>query len=273
MGTLAERPLVRKTLKYSSSGAGIASAGPFVKLTTNVGECIESNSANDIPEGILQENLNVGDQTAQLITMGEVKVIGSEAIGIGKYITPTTAGKFKKLEGSTSTYAHQYIYGRMKEPISQNNYEGLADINHQFFIKKDEKINVYNGGTISASSDICYIVVPFKCTLKGVYIVPKTTISKNDTDYHTFTLVNKGQAGSGSTAMLAVSDANTTKLAGIALTAYVPNGLTVHGTAANLDCEQNDVLVLANVKSASGANIVQPLVFFDFELKLPGSLS
>jgi hypothetical protein len=106
-------------------------------------------------------------------------------------------------------------------------------------------------------------------TLQAAYVGVKTSITANDTNYQTFSLTNKGQAGAGSTAMLAVSDANTTKATGgFSMTGYDIHELTLHGTAANLEVAANDVLAFASTKAASADNLVNPILILDFQLAL-----
>lgn len=92
------------------------------------------------------------------------------------------------------------------------------------------------------------VVAQYSGRLLGVDIVGSETLATSDTNYITFTVVNR-VAGSGTVAMLAVSDANTTKATGgSAFTAKTPKSLTIHGTAANLYVNKGDVIdVLATV--------------------------
>lgn len=67
-------------------------------------------------------------------------------------------------------------------------------------------------------------------------------LTAHDTNYATFGLANLNNSAA---AMLAASDANTTKATGgSALTANGRRSLTVHGTEANLAVSQNDRLRL-----------------------------
>lgn len=67
-------------------------------------------------------------------------------------------------------------------------------------------------------------------------------LAANDTNYITFSVTNKSNSDA---AMLAASDANTTKATGgSAVTAYTRRGLTLNSTAANLIVDSQDVLLL-----------------------------
>jgi len=112
-------------------------------------------------------------------------------------------------------------------------------------------------GTQSATAAFT-LVAPEDGTLSAAKIVVKTTVTTSDTDYWTFAIVNKGQSGSGSTAMLAATDANTSKATGgSAITAYTARALSLNGTPANLAVAAGDVLEITATKSGSAANLVE----------------
>lgn len=114
----------------------------------------------------------------------------------------------------------------------------------------------------SAATYQSVLIVPETGTLESFKFVPGTTLAANDTNYITFEIVNSGQAGVGTTAMLAVSDANTTKATGgSALAAGVPRALTIHGTAANLVVTKGDVIVVKATVTGTLANSVSGSTF------------
>lgn len=121
-------------------------------------------------------------------------------------------------------------------------------------------------GTVSATGSPSAIIAPsFASKLTRASVIVDTTLAANDTDYWTFTLVNKTSSGAGSTAMLAASDANTTKATGGAgFTNYVERQLTLHGTAANLDVAANDGLLFTATKSGSAANLSKGRLKLEF---------
>ena len=95
----------------------------------------------------------------------------------------------------------------------------------------------------TTSTTDSYIMAPSDGSLLEVDFTSLAALAANDTNYITWTIVNLGQAGAGTTAMLAVSDANTTKATGgTALTAVARRALTVHGTLANLVVVKGDVI-------------------------------
>lgn len=94
----------------------------------------------------------------------------------------------------------------------------------------------------TSTSDM-YVTAPVTGTLTGVDFSSLDALAANDTNYITFTGANLGQSGVGTTAVLLVGDANTTKsTGGTALTALARRLLTLHGTAGNLAVTKGDVI-------------------------------
>ena len=124
---------------------------------------------------------------------------------------------------------------------------------------KAEQNLVMNLGTISATTSPLKIVgvFPKNATITAVNLIVNTAITANDTNYWTFALTNKGTAGTGTTVLLAATDANTTKATGgFSMVAYDTTAATVTTTATDLNVSQGDVIVLTATKAASAANLV-----------------
>lgn len=125
-----------------------------------------------------------------------------------------------------------------------------------------------NFGTISATTSPLKIigVVPRNATITGINVLVGTTIVANDTNYWTFAITNKSGDGSGSTAILAATDANTTKATGgTGITAFDTTALALSGTAANLNVSAGDCLVLTATKAASAANLVEATIQINYK--------
>lgn len=114
------------------------------------------------------------------------------------------------------------------------------------------------GGTIATTSTTDeYCVVQEAGTLASVEVTPLVALTAHDTNYIAWTIVNLGQAGAGSTDMLAATDPNTTKLTGgVALAINTKRTLTVHGTAANLAVASGDLLRIRATANGTLANTV-----------------
>lgn len=94
----------------------------------------------------------------------------------------------------------------------------------------------------TSTSDV-YLQAPVTGSLTGADFTSIDGLTANDTNYVTFTMINLGASAGGSTAMLAVADANTTKATGgSTITAFAKRSLTVHGTAANLLVTKGDII-------------------------------
>jgi hypothetical protein len=116
-------------------------------------------------------------------------------------------------------------------------------------------------------------MVDFGGTLLSAQLIALEALAANDTNYLTFTLVNNGNSNAGTTAMLAATDANTTKsTGGAAITAEIGRSLTVSSTAADLRVANGDLLTFAGTVSGTLANnVAMPKVRLTFAV-LPGRL-
>lgn len=102
-----------------------------------------------------------------------------------------------------------------------------------------------------------YIIVAETGTVAGIDFSGVDALAAHDTNYITWTVVNLGQAGAGSTAVLAATDANTTKATGgTALSANTKRSLTLNATAANLVVTAGDRLRIRAAASGTLANTV-----------------
>lgn len=112
-------------------------------------------------------------------------------------------------------------------------------------------------GTVNATTTIYLDLPP---TGDGVVakfrIVTSNTAAASDVNYWTMAAQNKGADGAQTTALLAASDANTSKATGgSGFTANVARELTLHGTAANLDVVGPYRVALTLTKTASAPDL------------------
>jgi hypothetical protein len=99
--------------------------------------------------------------------------------------------------------------------------------------------------------------VPFNGELLSAFFIATDALAQHGSNYLTFTLTNLGQAGAGTTVMLAATDANTTKTTtGAAIAAHTQRTLTLNGTAANLIVTRNDRLRFTATATGTLANTV-----------------
>lgn len=102
-----------------------------------------------------------------------------------------------------------------------------------------------------------YIVVPATGVISSVDFSGVDALATNDSNYITFSITNLGQAGAGSTAVLAATDANTTKATGgTALAANTKRTLTLSSTTASLSVTAGDRLRIRAAATGTLANTV-----------------
>lgn len=123
------------------------------------------------------------------------------------------------------------------------------------------------GATIATTGNTDeYFTAPFAGILTAALITPLVALTANDTNYITWTFTNLGQAGAGSTAMLAATDPNTTKATGgVGLAISTPRTLTLSGTAASLVVAAGDVIRIRATATGTLANTVtRPIYSLSF---------
>lgn len=123
-------------------------------------------------------------------------------------------------------------------------------------------------GAIAATSSFLF-VAPHACTITGISLANTAAIAGNDTDYWTASAVNKGPSGSGTTALLAATDPNTTKATGgTSISAYINRDFTLHATSANLDLAAGDVCVFTLTKTASATALAGAVLRVNYKSEL-----
>ncbi len=101
------------------------------------------------------------------------------------------------------------------------------------------------------------LIAPCTGTISGIKFYGTDALAAHDSNYITFTATNIGQAGSGTTVLLAATDANTTKATGgTAIAANTPRNLTLTGTSANLAVTSGDLIVVTVTPTGTLANTI-----------------
>lgn len=101
--------------------------------------------------------------------------------------------------------------------------------------------------TAGNDDDTVLAQAPFAGTVTAVQYVPEAAITGAATNHRTISLVNKGQAGSGTTTIASLTFDN-----GVNATANNEVSLTLSGTAANLVVAEGDTLQWRSIHVASG---------------------
>ena len=113
-------------------------------------------------------------------------------------------------------------------------------------------------GTIATTGNTDdYVIAPRNGAIVGAKFSGIDALAAHDTNYITFSITNLGQAGAGSTAILAATDPNTTKATGgSAIAANTVRALTLTGTAADQNVTAGDRLRVRAAASGTLANTV-----------------
>lgn len=104
-----------------------------------------------------------------------------------------------------------------------------------------------------------YVIAPKAGSVSTITFSGVDALATSDTNYITWTVTNLGQAGAGSTALLATTPAgvNTTKATGgTAIAANTKHALTLSGTASNLVVAAGDRLRIRAAATGTLANTV-----------------
>lgn len=101
--------------------------------------------------------------------------------------------------------------------------------------------------TIAADVDQTVTEAPFAGTVTGVKLVPEAAVTGDNTNTRTFTLVNKGQSGTGTTVIATL--ALTT---GVNLAAFDEKAFTLSAVAGATTVAAGDVLAVVEVHGGSG---------------------
>lgn len=106
-----------------------------------------------------------------------------------------------------------------------------------------------------------YVIAAKTGKVTAVKLNSLSGLATSDTNYITPTVTNLGAAGSGTAALLAVSDANTTKATGgSALTANVLRSWALTATAADLNVVEGDILrIRATATGTLAGAVTRPL--------------
>ena len=132
-------------------------------------------------------------------------------------------------------------------------------------------LNVH-GATIptAAGNTDAYTIAPETGYLNSVDFSGVDALVAHDTNFITWTITNLGQAGAGSTAMLAATDTNTTKVTGgTALVANAKRSLALNATLANKRVVKGDRLRIRATGAGTLANTVTfPAYLLRFDIGL-----
>ena len=109
------------------------------------------------------------------------------------------------------------LEAKIEKLILEHEHDGLQSTqikDFDIFGELPSRLNT-EAQTIATTGNIdWYIIAPISGRLSEIDFSGTDALAANDTNYITFSITNLGRAGSGSIAMLAATDVNTTKATG-----------------------------------------------------------
>lgn len=122
--------------------------------------------------------------------------------------------------------------------------------------KFGKSVSTANLGTIATTSTTDgYVIAPANAILVEAVFSSTDALAAHASNYITFSITNLGQAGAGTNAMLAATDANTTKTTtGSAIAANTARSLTLSTTHANLVVAKGDRIRVRSTANGTSAN-------------------
>lgn len=124
---------------------------------------------------------------------------------------------------------------------------------------RDKRRYSASGGTTIATTGNTdhYVIAPVNGKLSEAAFSGIDALAQHGSNYVTFSITNLGQAGAGSAAMLAATDANTTKTTtGSAISANTKRALTVSSVQADIKVQAGDRLLIRAAATGTLANTV-----------------
>jgi hypothetical protein len=180
---------------------------------------------------------------------GTLEMVAAGAFAVGADVYPAAGGKVDDVA----------VGDKLGTAIEAATADGdIVEILVDTESVPTEVINTPGTTSIATTSNTDeYVIAGKSGTLIGVDFSSLAALAAHDTNYVTFSVTNLGQAGAGSVAMLAATDANTTKdTGGSALVANSRRELDLHGTPANLAVVEGDRLLIRAAASGTLAGAV-----------------
>lgn len=238
----------------TNATAGYAKSALFIKTdaSTGVGGLYENIGTTS------SCNFNlIGSITAGEITLARGNLLVGNSSGVAAALDANDSGKI--LVGDGTDLASVAVSG--DATLAANGAITIAAgvvTRAKMSAAAGSKVNMATSATIATTGNTdVYLIIPETGTLTSVDFSGVDVLAANDSNYITFSITNLGQAGAGSTVMLAATDANTTKATGgTALAANTKRALTLTGTGADLSVTQGDRLRIRAAATGTLANTV-----------------
>jgi len=149
----------------------------------------------------------------------------------------------------------QYIDEQIRLHIHDGNYSQRVNFFDIFGVIDSD--NVTSATIATTGNTDTYYVATANGKISQIDFSATAALTASDTNYITFSITNLGQAGSGTAALLAATDANTTKATGgSALVANTKRTLTLTSTTNDLQVVEGDRLRIRAAATGTLANTV-----------------
>lgn len=205
--------------------------------------------------GVYAMDATANAQTLTLVAPAKARrVIVVKTDSSVNAVTISTAGTGATINGATS-----FVLRSQWDAVTfvANGRTGSNGVWYATAANRRISLPVSDKTVATTSTTEWDLIAPETGILVGATFSGTDALSANDSNYITFSITNLGQAGAGSTAMLAATDANTTKsTGGAALAAGTKRLLTLNGTAANLLVAHGDRLRIRATATGTLANTV-----------------
>lgn len=149
----------------------------------------------------------------------------------------------------------EFVLEQIRTHIHDGNFS--QRINFFDIFGYTEPVFVQSATIATTGNTDTYFIAPRAMTLIEAYMSGTDALATSDVNYITFSITNLGLDGSGSAALLAATDPNTTKTTGgTAITANTRRTLTVSTSPANTVVKQGDRIRIRAAATGTLANTV-----------------
>jgi len=144
---------------------------------------------------------------------------------------------------------------QIRSHIHDGNYSQRINFFDIFLVESPIKLD---SPTIATTGNTdTYFIAPFNANVIEMYFSGVDALASNNTNYITWTMTNLGQDGTGTGAILAATDANTTKATGgSAITANTRRLLTLSNSTTTLLVKRGDRIRIRAAATGTLANTV-----------------
>lgn len=203
------------------------------------------------------------------ITLAEGSVLVGNSSGVAAALDAKTSGRILVGNGTTITSVAVGTDATLSSAGALTIAAGVVT-RAKMTAAGGSKSTMSSPATIATTGNTDgYVIVPETGAVSSIDFSGVDVLAANDTNFITFSVTNLGQAGAGSTAVLAATAANTTQVTGgTALAANTKRTLTLNGTPANLDVVAGDRL---RIRAAATGTLANTVTFPSYIVRYSGT--